>query len=123
MRYRNAFKRHLSPAEVDVPDDLREGTRPGRVFPKKCFIEALAYADLHRAQSPLLCHGLVRTPVQPPFLHAWVEVSGVVFDGVAQMFLSADGYYRLMAAEAVRRYPPDEVAEQVLSTRHAGPWE
>lgn len=124
-RYRHPIKRHLADVEVqDVPAELREGVRPGRLFSNQCFARAFEYADLHRDKGPLLCHARVRLPGGAPFAHAWVELpGGLAFDGVCQMFLDRDGYLRLMAVECVRRYTPADVARWVRETRHSGPWE
>lgn len=128
-RYRHPIKKLLAECEVDVGSQLMEGVRPGRIYHKRCFQEAFGYADAHRNDGAVLCHGMVLVflgSARPhSFLHAWVEMpGGVVFDGVVQMFCSREGYYRGMGVDTSRvwRYSPDEVERLSMQTLHTGPW-
>lgn len=125
-RYRHPIKRVLAGCEVEVDGRLGKGARPGRVYKKQCFHEAFGYADAHRNDGAVLCHGMVLFgSARQHFLHAWVEMPGdVVFDGVVQMFCSREGYYRCMGVDPSRvwRYSPAEVERLAMQTRHTGPW-
>lgn len=131
-RYRNAIKIQLASVEVtDVPATLHRGMSPGRVHPKRCYARAFEFFDAHRGEPVTLCHGVVDGQGRwGPFRHAWVEIptvgpSGLVFDGVVQMFCDLFGYHRLMAVRpgSVRRYDHAAVARLLRTHRHPGPWD
>jgi hypothetical protein len=109
----------LRPHRAEVPKTWRRKAIAEYYFPRDCFARAIQFITLsrHLPQAEYLfgeaaCGGLEQ--------HGWVEIDGVIFDGVMQEFYTRSGYY----SEGVRPwYRFDRQATlwiDRMSKRHAG---
>jgi hypothetical protein len=82
----------LAPHQAQVPKTWRRNAIKNLYFPRQCFARAIQFVR----RSP-------RLPQAEYFIgqaacggcqqHGWVEIEGIVFDGVMQDFYTKQGYY------------------------------
>jgi hypothetical protein len=99
----------LLPHRVQVPRFWRRCVSPDHYYPRDCFPRALYY--LHETRLPQALYVYGEASCGGLNQHAWVQIDGVVFDGVLQEFYDAQGY---MAVNHAKRW--------YLYTRDAAMW-
>ena len=110
--------------QVTVEAGWARRTWPRRRYPQQCYAKTVKYVFDHPEIIGMrLIHGVVsHAPHLVPFDHAWVELGGVVFDGVVQRFFTQHSYYSVMAAVGLDAYSGPETTSLVAEHGHPGPW-